>query len=180
VIVGGGVSGVCQAAARIYNRAARRGPGRGVRPSRAAQQARGRGEATLRAGAIRVGVPWRVEVLEGVEPRIYETRWVPSARFPLRAGHGTRTGDSARIRCPPLLAGFLVRQVRCCMRRAARSAAPLHLPRSSALVLLAPSSAMSTARTFIAFSFLFFYLSPPPSVCAEWSRRDPDLALLSC
>jgi hypothetical protein len=62
---------------------------------------------------------------------------------------------------PYIACRFPGRQARRCMRRAARrgSAAPLHLRRSSALVLLAPSVAMSTARTFIA---LFFICHPLP------------------
>ena len=90
---------------------------------------------------------------------------------------------------------------------AARSAAPRYLPRSCALVLLAPSTVMSTAGTTVAFrggrkrglggnlepgrdfpgpgGFRVSPQSVPncslsPLVCAEWSRRDPDLALLSC
>jgi hypothetical protein len=82
----------------------------------------------------------------------------------------------------------------------------LHLPRILALVLLAPSTVTSTAGTTVAFrggrkgglggtwnrAVIFrgrggsgfppsqYRIVPSPSVCAEWSRRDPDLALLSC
>jgi hypothetical protein len=68
-----------------------------------------------------------------------------------RPRHGTRTDDGVRIRRPLyLLAGFLARQHGAVCNEPREARHPGHLPRSCALVLLAPSTVMSAAGTTVA------------------------------
>ena len=54
----------------------------------------------------------------------------------------------------------------------------MHLPQPCVAVLLAPSTAIGTPESLNANAILNW--SPFPTVCAEWSWSDPDLALCAC